>query len=62
VRLELHGSKISSDGGLLLFRELDADNLGNVGSKLPCGKYYGQFRQAGFYRARSFDRKPDAQG
>jgi len=23
VRLELHGSKISSNGGLLLFRELD---------------------------------------
>jgi hypothetical protein len=23
VRLKLHGSKISSDGGLLLFRELD---------------------------------------
>jgi hypothetical protein len=25
VRLEFHGSKISSDGGLLLFRELDED-------------------------------------
>jgi hypothetical protein len=23
VRLEFHGSRISSDGGLLLFRELD---------------------------------------
>ena len=27
VRLEFHGSKISSDGGLLLFQELD-DALG----------------------------------
>ena len=27
VRLEFHGSRISSDGGLLLFRELD-DTLG----------------------------------
>ena len=29
VRLEFHGSKISSDGGLLFFRELD-EVLGGV--------------------------------
>jgi hypothetical protein len=44
VRLEFHGSKISSDGGLLLFRELDEalglhDLAGRSLRDMRTGKY-----------------------
>jgi len=39
VRFEFHGSKISSDGGLLLFRELDEVlGLHDIAGGLTCAR------------------------
>ena len=65
VRLEFHGSKISSDGGLLLFRELDKvlglhDIAGGVLSDTRTGhnrlhSLVGLLRQSVFGRLAGYD-------
>ena len=70
VRLEFHGSKISSDGGLLLFRELDEvlglhDIAGGVLSDTRTGhnrlhSLVGLLRQSVFGRLAGYDDVNDA--
>ena len=70
VRLEVHGSKISSDGGLLLFRELDEvlglhDLAGAVLRDTRTGRnrlhsLVGLLRQSVFGRLAGYDDVNDA--
>ena len=53
VRLEFHGSKISSDGGLLLFRELDeALGLHDLAGRFFCATLGAE--RMGFTRSSAF--------
>ena len=70
LKLEFHGSKITSDAGLLPFRELDdavglSDIAGNVLTDTRRGKngrhgLVGQFRQSDFGRLGGYDDVNDA--
>ena len=70
LKLEFHGSKVTTDAGLLAYRELDASveltaMAGDVLADSRTGKngrhgMVGQFRQSGFGRLGGYDDVNDA--